>query len=708
MRGRGAGGRALLALAVILCTALPAAQGEAQEADAETPPLVHSPSPRPGEVVTAGPTAVQARVRSSEPLRSALLSVDGGPAETVPVGERDPTGEAAVGTAVTLAPGDHVLRLQVTDARGRRADRAWSVSATERATARLAGDTRFDTAVEVSEISFPAAGSAAAAVLARADEFADALAGVPLAAALRGPLLLSGGERLAPTTALELRRVLEPGSAVHLLGGEAALGAAVAREVEGLGLRVVRHAGSDRFATAAAVAQALPPSDGAVVASATSFPDALAASAPAARDGLPILLTASDALPESTTAALVERDVAVVTVVGGTAVVDAAVGRRLGELAGRVERVAGEDRYATAAAVLEAFYHSDDRPTAVSLASGAAFPDALAGTVRSGSLGQPLLLTPPDGLAPSAAQSLRVHRPAEITVYGGTGAVAEHVVSTALRAAVDGADAPRVVTTSPSLPALEAVTVSLDRPVDPSRSTVYLEVGGVEVPTAISEAGPTATLTARVLQAPAVPPGSSAAGRVVVAASGVAGGVAHDDVAFTHLAPDPVFARVGEVALHLPSRQVEMVGFHQSGHDGAREMTVGGSATPTTTLSSRGRGTGRRTAADVVAAPDVEVVAPVTGRVVRAGSYTLYCDHTDSFAVIEPDARPGWEVKVLHFEGLQVRAGDRVVASTTVLGSGPRVLPFRSQVDDVSERGWPHVHVEVVDPSIPDRPGSGC
>lgn len=704
MRGIGVG-RVIVALAVILSTTVPAAQGEAQGSDAGIPPLVHSVSPRPGEVLAAGAVAVALRVRSSEPLRSALLSVDGGPAEVLALGERNPAGEVAVGSAILLAPGDHVLRMQVEDAGGRRAERAWSVSATDRATARLAGDTRFDTAVDVSEIAFPLAGSASAAVVARADEFADALAGVPLAAAVRGPLLLSGGDRLAPTTAQELRRVLEPGSSVHLLGGEAVLGSGVAREIEGLGLRVVRHAGADRFATAAAVAQALPPADGVIVASATSFPDALAASAPAARDGLPVLLTASDDLPESTTAALVEREVAVVTIVGGTAAVGADVERRLAGVAGRVQRVAGEDRYATAAAVLDAFY---DQPVAVSLTSGTAFPDALAGAVRSGSLGQPLLLTPPAELSPATAQALRAHRPDEITVYGGAGAVAEHVVSAALRAALDGSQAPRVVTTSPALPALEAVTVALDRPVDPSRSSVYLEVGGTEVPAVISETGPTTTLTARAAEAPSVPPGSTSAGRVVVAASGIAGGVAHDDIAFTYLAPDPVFAMVGEVALHLPSTQVEMIGFHQSGHDGAREMNVRDTATPTTTLPSRGRGTGLRTAADVVAAPGVEVLAPVTGRVLLAGSYTLYCDHTDSFAVIEPDARPGWEVKVLHFEGLQVRPGDRVVASATVLGSGPRALPFRSQVDDFSRNGWPHVHVEVVDPSIPDRPGSGC
>ena len=47
------------------------------------------------------------------------------------------------------------------------------------------------------------------------------------------------------------------------------------------------------------------------------------------------------------------------------------------------------------------------------------------------------------------------------------------------------------------------------------------------------------------------------------------------------------------------------------------------------------------------------------------------------------DAHPGWEVKLLHFVGLHVSAGQAVQARTTVLGDGPRTLPFESQVDEL-------------------------
>ena len=171
------------------------------------------------------------------------------------------------------------------------------------------------------------------------------------------------------------------------------------------------------------------------------------------------------------------------------------------------------------------------------------------------------------------------------------------------------------------------------------------------------------------------------------------------------------FAAVHEVVLHHPSAQVEKVGFHESNHDGALPMTPLATAVDPTVLESRERDTAPTGAADVVSHPQIEVRAPVTGTVKRGGSYVLYCDHRDYYVVIEPDAHPGLEVKVLHIAGLFVSKGEHVVAGETVIAPHPTQLPFESQVDEVTgQPAWPHVHIEVVDPSIPDRPtpGGGC
>ncbi len=172
------------------------------------------------------------------------------------------------------------------------------------------------------------------------------------------------------------------------------------------------------------------------------------------------------------------------------------------------------------------------------------------------------------------------------------------------------------------------------------------------------------------------------------------------------------FATVGGITLTHPSRRVERVGYHQSNHDGAQQMDSVPTAAAPVVMDGRNRETGSRTAADVVVDPELEIRSPVTGRVIAAATYVLYCKYSDDIAVIEPDDHPGWQVKVLHIDGVRVRPGDRVAAAQTVLAPRATPLPFQSQVDKLrtADPAWPHVHIEVVDPSIPDRPtpGGGC
>lgn len=169
------------------------------------------------------------------------------------------------------------------------------------------------------------------------------------------------------------------------------------------------------------------------------------------------------------------------------------------------------------------------------------------------------------------------------------------------------------------------------------------------------------------------------------------------------------YATAGSVRLVHPVALVELIGFHESGHDGGRQQDALTTAVRPRTLPTRHRGTGSRTAADIVVPPDTEVRSPVTGTVKSAGTYVLYCRYRDDKVVIRPDAAPDWEVTVLHITGVQVQAGDRVVAGITPLAPRATELPFASQVDRYTGTpAWPHVHVEVLDPRVPDRPSGGC
>ena len=242
-----------------------------------------------------------------------------------------------------------------------------------------------------------------------------------------------------------------------------------------------------------------------------------------------------------------------------------------------------------------------------------------------------------------------------------------------------------------------AVTVSCSGTARPARHEAVADVAVGRLPapeTAVPAAPvavPTPTTTTTVVATPPPPPPRS--------------------VSEGGFAP---FATVRGVTVFHPAARIEHVGFHQSNHEGAQELEPLPTPVPQLVLDSRERLTGPRSAADIVADPLGQLRAPVTGTVKRAGSYVLYCRHHDEYAVIEPDGHPGLEVKLLHVTGLHVRAGQRVVAGETLLADHPTQLPFESQVDErrTADPAWPHVHLEVVDLSIPNRPnpggGGGC
>ncbi len=167
-------------------------------------------------------------------------------------------------------------------------------------------------------------------------------------------------------------------------------------------------------------------------------------------------------------------------------------------------------------------------------------------------------------------------------------------------------------------------------------------------------------------------------------------------------------ATVAGLTIAAPATIIEQVGFHESSHPGALGMSV---AEPTpvrsTTMASRRRGTHERSALDITVDPSTTITSPVAGTVARAGAYTLYCRYSDGFVVINPDGRPDLEVKILHIQNVAVAAGQRVEAGDPI-ATHATTFAFRSQIDDLTaEPSWPHVHIEVVDPSIPRRGSSG-
>jgi Zn-dependent metalloprotease/putative cell wall-binding protein len=296
---------------------------------------------------------------------------------------------------------------------------------------RLAGPDRIATAATVSRATFP---RAAVVVIARADAYADALAGAPLAGQLDAPILLTPRDGLAGPTAAEIER-LQASRAV-LLGGEAALGPQVAQDLATRGLAVERVGGVDRFDTARLVAQRLDAdtvyvTEGANPDPRRGWPDAVAVAALAAGTERPVLLVTRDAVPAATRQALDVLAPSAAVVVGGTAAVSAAVADQIAATGPAVDRLSGPDRFATSKAVADASAAAGLDPARTWLVTGLNWPDSLVAGPAAAHDGGILLLAHGDHLDGSPPVRTWMQEYAavmsNVVLVGGTAALSQAV-----------------------------------------------------------------------------------------------------------------------------------------------------------------------------------------------------------------------------------------------------------------------------------------
>ena len=91
-------------------------------------------------------------------------------------------------------------------------------------------------------------------------------------------------------------------------------------------------------------------------------------------------------------------------------------------------RLAGADRYGTAVAISQSAFQPQSPGSAVTVASGANFPDALAAGPVAAAQGGPLLLVPKDGtLPPAVSNELTTLTPRLVNIAGGAAAVSSPV-----------------------------------------------------------------------------------------------------------------------------------------------------------------------------------------------------------------------------------------------------------------------------------------
>ena len=305
-------------------------------------------------------------------------------------------------------------------------------------TTRLFGQTRIETAIQISQTGWQHADTV---LLARADDFPDSLVAVPLSRRLDAPILLTYPQNLDQGVLTELKRL--GAQHVVLLGGAGVLGQAITQPLEKAGIKWERIGGVDRYATAVAVAERMGANGQVILASGENFPDAMAVGPYAGYTETPILLTSAKEVPAVTKAEINKlagtgtedrgEGVARVLVIGGEGVIPT---KTLQGIAA-IKRISGVDRYETAAKVYwfaqeELADHTVAGPNFAYLVTGENFPDALVAGALAVKRGALLFMSHPTEL-PAMTYSAMGNASSNgliVTLIGGAGVLSDQVKGT--------------------------------------------------------------------------------------------------------------------------------------------------------------------------------------------------------------------------------------------------------------------------------------
>ena len=226
----------------------------------------------------------------------------------------------------------------------------------------LKGDTRFDTAIEISKKAYED-GKAGGVVLVGENAVVDGLASAPLAAQKDAPILLTKKDAIPEETMKEIKRLVAKGAPIYLIGGENTISKSVEVQLaKEMNADIKRLSGDDRYDTSLKIAKELKlDSKKAFVVGGDGLADAMSVAAVAAKKETPIIVTPATGLTRDAKAFLDDETnkIATVDVVGGKTKVSTQVLKDIVEIkngdaqeALESDRISGTDRNDTNAKVI--------------------------------------------------------------------------------------------------------------------------------------------------------------------------------------------------------------------------------------------------------------------------------------------------------------------------------------------------------------------
>ena len=313
---------------------------------------------------------------------------------------------------------------------------------------RYGGNNRYETSKIIAENQFKNF-SLENIVITNGNDFADGLAGVTLARKLNSPLLLVDNNPSDEGSQITLQYIMKNvnrDAKIYLLGGEGVLSNSYVEYLVKNGYfksNIVRIGGSNRLETSVDIAKEINISKNSpvIIASDSSFADALSISSKAASERIPILLTSKDELSQEVIDYMEDVKPSKVYILGETGVISKNVEDSIGKITNldndKVIRLGGENRYITCEKINKYFY--GNQWTKVYLANGEDFADSLSGSAAAAvNNGSPLILVSESsyGTAGKIIKNLSRDKKITLNVFGGDKVITEYLISKINNAAV--------------------------------------------------------------------------------------------------------------------------------------------------------------------------------------------------------------------------------------------------------------------------------
>ena len=293
----------------------------------------------------------------------------------------------------------------------------------EKGLERIAGATRFETSMAIADKLKEKLGVEKFdnIVITNGEGFADALSATYLAKVKNAPILI-----VNESTADEISEYVKKNAAenanIYIIGGEGAVSKKVADKMPG---KKIRLHGESRFETNLEVLKAAGVEDQDIaLCNAYNFADALSVSAA----GKPVMLV-DNSLDSAQIAYLKTLKSKKFYLIGGQNVVSKAVENEASKL-GKIERIAGSDRFATSRAVAEKFFTGEHKKAY--LTYGFNFPDGLCAGVLCAVDNSPLLLVSNENMEEAAAYVTKA-KVQKCIVLGGDNLISSEAASKLLK-----------------------------------------------------------------------------------------------------------------------------------------------------------------------------------------------------------------------------------------------------------------------------------